>query len=42
VLDGKINLADFVEQHPLDEINSVFEQVHAHKLARRAVLVPQQ
>ena len=42
VLDGKINLADFVEQHPLDEINSVFEQVHSHKLARRAVLVPQQ
>src|ERR1700693_4535218 len=36
VLDGKINLADFVEQHPLDEINSVFEQVHSHKLARRA------
>ena len=40
VLDGKINLADFVEQHPLDDINEVFEQVHARKIARRAVLVP--
>jgi 6-hydroxycyclohex-1-ene-1-carbonyl-CoA dehydrogenase len=42
VLDGKINLAAFVEQHPLGDINPVFEQVHAHKLARRAILVPQQ
>jgi 6-hydroxycyclohex-1-ene-1-carbonyl-CoA dehydrogenase len=42
VLDGKINLADFVEQHPLKEINAVFGQAHAHKLTRRAVLVPQQ
>ena len=40
VLDGKINLADFVEQHPLDDINAVFAQAHAHKLARRAILVP--
>jgi 6-hydroxycyclohex-1-ene-1-carbonyl-CoA dehydrogenase len=40
VLDGKINLAAFVEQHPLDDINQVFEQVHSHKLARRAILVP--
>ena len=42
VLDGKINLAAFVEQHPLDEINTVFEKVHSHKLARRAILVPRQ
>ena len=40
VLDGKINLVDFVEQHPLDDINDVFDQVHAHKIARRAILVP--
>jgi 6-hydroxycyclohex-1-ene-1-carbonyl-CoA dehydrogenase len=40
VLDGKINLAAFVEQHPLDSINTVFEQAHAHKLSRRAILVP--
>jgi 6-hydroxycyclohex-1-ene-1-carbonyl-CoA dehydrogenase len=40
VLDGKIDLASFVERHPLDNINEVFEQAHAHKLTRRAVLVP--
>jgi 6-hydroxycyclohex-1-ene-1-carbonyl-CoA dehydrogenase len=40
VLDGKINLAAFVEQRPLDDINAVFAQAHAHKLTRRAILVP--
>jgi len=41
VLDGKIQLEAFVEQHPLDAINAVFAQVHAYQLTRRAVLVPQ-
>lgn len=40
VFDGKINLKDFVEQHPLESINDIFEQAHAKKLTRRAVLVP--
>ncbi|MDE2362396.1 MAG: 6-hydroxycyclohex-1-ene-1-carbonyl-CoA dehydrogenase [Hyphomicrobiales bacterium] len=40
VLDGKVNLLDFVERHPLDQINAVFDQAHAHKIARRAILVP--
>lgn len=40
VLDRKIAVATFVEQHPLAEINRVFADVHAHKLTRRAVLVP--
>ncbi|MCR6632429.1 MAG: 6-hydroxycyclohex-1-ene-1-carbonyl-CoA dehydrogenase [Magnetospirillum sp.] len=40
VLDGKVELAAFVERHPLDSINQVFADAHAHKLARRAVLVP--
>jgi 6-hydroxycyclohex-1-ene-1-carbonyl-CoA dehydrogenase len=40
VLDGRVKVAPFVEQHPLDDINAVFEAVHAGKLARRAVLVP--
>jgi len=40
VLDGKIQLKDFVEQRPLDDINAVFEEVHGHKLKRRAILVP--
>jgi len=40
VLDGKIALRDFVEQHPLEDINAVFSAAHAHKLERRAILVP--
>jgi 6-hydroxycyclohex-1-ene-1-carbonyl-CoA dehydrogenase len=40
VLDRKVALAPFVERHPLDDINRVFADVHAHKLTRRAVLVP--
>jgi len=40
VLDGKVKLAPFVERHPLAEINRVFADAHAHKLARRAILVP--
>jgi len=40
VLDGKVKLAPFVERHPLETINEVFEGVHGRKLTRRAVLVP--
>jgi 6-hydroxycyclohex-1-ene-1-carbonyl-CoA dehydrogenase len=40
VLDGKIRVAPFVEKHPLNEINQVFEAVHAGTLKRRAILVP--
>lgn len=40
VLDGRIALAPFVEQRPLEDINDIFEDVHAGRLTRRAVLVP--
>lgn len=40
ILDGKVALKPFVAQHPLDEINEIFEAAHAHKLKRRAILVP--
>jgi 6-hydroxycyclohex-1-ene-1-carbonyl-CoA dehydrogenase len=40
VLDKKIALAPFIEKHPLDQINEVFTEAHAHKLTRRAILVP--
>ena len=40
VLDGKVDLKAFVEQKPLDEINTVFDDVHQHKIQRRAILVP--
>jgi 6-hydroxycyclohex-1-ene-1-carbonyl-CoA dehydrogenase len=40
VLDKRIALAAFVEQHPLDAIERVFADVRAHRLPRRAILVP--
>jgi len=40
VLDGKVALKPFVEEHPLDDINGVFAAVHAHTIKKRAVLVP--
>jgi 6-hydroxycyclohex-1-ene-1-carbonyl-CoA dehydrogenase len=40
VLSGRIKLAPFVEQHPLSDINRVFEAVHHGELKRRAILVP--
>jgi len=40
VLDGKVELKSFVEPHPLDDINRVFEAVHHRSIKRRAVLVP--
>jgi 6-hydroxycyclohex-1-ene-1-carbonyl-CoA dehydrogenase len=40
VLDGRVKVASFVEKHPLDEINQVFESAHIGALKRRAVLVP--
>jgi len=40
VLNGRVKVTPFVEKHPLDEINQVFEAVHAGALKRRAVLVP--
>jgi 6-hydroxycyclohex-1-ene-1-carbonyl-CoA dehydrogenase len=40
VLDGKVAIAPFVEQRPLDTINEVFHAVHHKEIRRRAVLVP--
>jgi 6-hydroxycyclohex-1-ene-1-carbonyl-CoA dehydrogenase len=41
VLDGKVQIAPFVETRPLDQINDVFEAVHRHEIRKRVVLVPQ-
>ncbi len=40
VLSGKVKLAPFIEQKPLNEINQVFKDVHDGKLIRRQILVP--
>lgn len=40
VLDRRIELAPCVEQHPLAEIERVIADARAHRLSRRAILVP--
>ncbi len=40
VLDGKVQIKPFVENHPLDDINRVFAAVHRREIKKRAVLVP--
>lgn len=40
VLNGKVVLAPFVEQHPLDRINDIFPAVHHRDIKKRAVLTP--
>lgn len=40
VLDGKVQIKPFVEPHPLDDINRVFEAVHHRDIKKRAVMVP--
>ena len=40
VLDGKVQIRPFVETHPLDDINRVFDAVHQREIKKRAVMVP--
>ncbi len=40
VLTGRVRVAPFIEQRPLEEINAVFDAVHRGEFERRAVLVP--
>ncbi len=40
VLQGKVQIAPFVEKRPLAQINDVFEAVHRHDIRKRVVLVP--
>jgi len=42
VLDGKIQVKPFVEHHPLEDINRIFDAAHHHELSRRAILIPNQ
>jgi len=38
--EGRIQVKPYVEKHPLDEINRVFDAAHHGELKKRAVLVP--
>ncbi|MBK8977425.1 MAG: 6-hydroxycyclohex-1-ene-1-carbonyl-CoA dehydrogenase [Planctomycetes bacterium] len=40
VVSGAVAVAPFVEQRPLSAINETFEDLHAHRLTRRPVLIP--
>ncbi len=40
VLAGKIQMKPFIKKHPLDDINQIFEAVHAHEISERVILVP--
>ncbi len=42
VLDGSINLQDNIVEYPLSQLNEVVELANAHKLSRRAIMVPDQ
>ena len=37
---GRITVKPFVERHPLDRINDIFDEARHHRLLKRAVLVP--
>ena len=41
VLAGRVRLAPFTESRPLSSINDTFEDVRAHRVRRRVVLVPE-
>lgn len=40
VLDGKVNLAPFVELRSFDELPELFGAAHRHELRRRAIVTP--
>jgi 6-hydroxycyclohex-1-ene-1-carbonyl-CoA dehydrogenase len=41
VLSGAVQVAPFVERRPLESINATFADIHAHRVARRVILVPE-
>jgi 6-hydroxycyclohex-1-ene-1-carbonyl-CoA dehydrogenase len=40
VADGRLKLKPFTETRPMSQINTVFQEALAHKISRRAVLIP--
>ncbi len=40
VLSGRVQVGPFIEKHPMEQINAVFDAAHRGDIKRRAVLVP--
>jgi 6-hydroxycyclohex-1-ene-1-carbonyl-CoA dehydrogenase len=40
VLSGRVALAPYIEPRPMSSINETFEDLRAHRVARRVVLIP--
>ena len=40
VLSGKVAIEPFAERRPLSSINQTFEELHAGKVSRRVILIP--
>lgn len=40
VASGKVDIAPFIEQRPMSEINAVFEALHRGEMKKRPVLIP--
>jgi len=40
VLAGNVKLDPFVEKRPMNQINEVFEDLHAHRIKKRPVMIP--
>ena len=41
ILSGQVALTPFTEQRPLDTINTVFQDLRAHRIQKRVVLIPE-
>jgi len=41
VLAGRIAVAPFVERRPMSSVNETFEDLHAHRISKRAILIPE-
>ena len=42
VLAGKVAVAPFVERRPMSQVNETFEDLHAHRISKRVILIPEQ
>jgi 6-hydroxycyclohex-1-ene-1-carbonyl-CoA dehydrogenase len=41
VLAGKVSVAPFVERRPMSSVNQTFEDLHAHRISKRVILIPE-